>query len=83
MLKDKVIKLNNNQEYYILEELNYENRKYILAAMCKLDDDEMDTENLIVKEIEYNNDELIIVDIEDQKKVEFISKMLITKHNEK
>jgi len=79
MLKDNIITLDNNVSYYILQDMNYDGRKYVLAAQADLEKDNLDTNELIVKEIVSEGDGLITADIKDQEEAERITKVLITK----
>ena len=79
MLKDNIITLDNNVSYYILQDMNYNGRKYVLAAQADLEKDNLDTNELIVKEIVSEGDGLITADIKDQEEAERITKVLITK----
>lgn len=79
MIKDKIIELTNGINYYILEELSYNNKKYILAAECDLDKDYVDESKYIVMEIKVNGTDLITSDIEDETTSKIVTKMLIDK----
>lgn len=79
MIKDKIIELNNGVNYYILDEISYNNKKYILAAECELEKDELKEENYIVAEIKVEGTDLVTADIEDEELAKTITKMLIEK----
>ena len=44
MVKDRIIELDNGINYYILEEISYKNKKYILAVVCNLEEETVDTD---------------------------------------
>lgn len=79
MIKDKIIELTNGLNYYILDEISYNNRKFILAAECDLEKDELKEENYIVSEIKVEGTDLVTADIEDEELSQTITKMLIEK----
>ena len=79
MIKDKIIELTNGVNYYILDEISYSNRQFILAAECDLENDKLEEENYIVAEIKIEGTELITTIIEDEELAKTITKMLIEK----
>lgn len=79
MIKDKMIELTNGINYYILEEISYNNKKYVLAAECDLDKDEVNEDKYIVMEIKVEGTDLTTADIEDNELAQTITKMLIDK----
>lgn len=79
MIKDKIIELNNGINYYILDEISYNNKKYILAAECELEKDELKEDNYIIAEIKVEGTDLVTADIEDEELSQTITKMLIEK----
>ena len=79
MIKDKVIEMDNGKEYYILEEVSYNGKKYLLSAECNLEKDEINEEDYLVMEMEIANDELKINTIEDNQLANIVTNMLINK----
>lgn len=79
MIKDKIIELNNGINYYILDEISYNNKKYILAAECDLEQDKLNEENYVVAEIKVEGTDLVTADIEDEEISQIVTKMLIEK----
>ena len=65
MVKDKIIELENGINYYILEETSYNDRKYVLAAVCDLEKDDLNTEDFIIMEIKIVDNNLMTANIED------------------
>lgn len=78
-MKDKIIKINSGVEYYIIEELNYEEQKYILATECNLKKDEIDEEKLVLFKINIKDNDLIVENIEDQVLAEKVTEKIIEK----
>ena len=64
-MKDKVISLNSGEEYYILEELEYNDRKFGLGLKCDLEHDTANEDELELFEISMNDGDLIILDVID------------------
>jgi len=81
MIKDKIIELIGGINYYILEELSYNNKKYILAVECDLEKDEFNNEKYLVMEIKLKNNNLITSTIEDNNLAKTVTNMLLEKIN--
>ena len=81
MLKGKIIELDNNVSYTVFEEMNYGSRKFVLLSLTDLEKEQMDDENLVIKEIIMKNDSLELVDIENDKEAEDICKAILAKAN--
>ncbi|MBQ8681510.1 MAG: DUF1292 domain-containing protein [Bacilli bacterium] len=79
MVKDKIIELENGTNYYILEEITYNDSKYILAVECNLDTEEVNEDEYIVQEIKLNNADLVTANIEDDAISQTVTKLLIEK----
>ena len=65
-MKDKVIKLHNDKDYYILEELEYFGHLYALAAECDLEKDRINENELFLMEVRIENDRLIAEEVPDE-----------------
>lgn len=78
MIKDKIIKT-NQINYYILEEIEYDNKKYVMAAECDLETDSFNEEKYIIMEIKIENNELITANIEDMDLASTVANLLIEK----
>lgn len=65
-MKDKVIKLHNDKDYYILEELEYFGHLYALAAECDLEKDTINENELFLMEVRIENDRLIAEEVPDE-----------------
>ena len=79
MLIDKVIELDNGINYYIIEEMDVKDRKFVLCKMEKKKKDTVNSEDLIVKELISINDGVTTADIPDLKEAEAITKLLLEK----
>ena len=64
-MKDMILKLKNGKDYYVLEELSHNNKKYALATECNLEKDEINEEELVVMEVKVIDDDLIVNEISD------------------
>ena len=79
MLKNKIITLNDNQEYYVLEELDDPQKKYVFLSLYHQEDESIDEDNYLVVELKLENANLTFCDIEDQEEAERISTMFLEK----
>ena len=50
-MKDKVIEIGNQDNIYVVEELDYQNKKYILGAKCDLEKDEVQKDEFVLIEL--------------------------------
>lgn len=82
MLKDKIIEIEDGVNYYIIEEIDFNNKKYILAAQCDTLNDNVNEEDYIVKEICIENDNLVTKNIMDDNLASDIIEKLVTKVRE-
>ena len=71
--------MDNGKEYYILEEMQYNSKKYLLSIECDLDSDEIDEDNYHVMELTIENDNLKINQIKDNELALKVTNMLINK----
>lgn len=65
IMKDSILKLKDDKEYYVLEEIIYDNRNFVLAVECNLEKDEIKEDYLIMMEIKIINDNLVVDEIND------------------
>ena len=79
MIKDRIIELENGINYYILEDISYMQKKYVLAAECDLENDSVKEDKYLVMEVKINNNELYIVNIEDDETSKMVTKLLLEK----
>lgn len=64
-MKDKIIKLHNGKDYYMLEEIKYDGKKYVLAAQCDLKEDTINERELFLMQIRMDQDHLIAEEVSD------------------
>ena len=64
-MKNSILKLKDDKEYYVLEEIIYDNRNFVLAAECNLKKDEINEEFLIMMEVKLIDEQLFIDEIND------------------
>lgn len=79
MVKDKIIELENGTNYYVLEETEYNDKKYVLAAQCDLEKEELNEDDYIVMEIKIEDDALVTKNIHDDNIVRIVTEKLINK----
>ena len=65
MIKDRIISLDNGISYYIIEELEKDNKKYILALPCDIKKDDATEEDFAIKEVTMEGEDLVIKSIDD------------------
>lgn len=80
MLKDRIIELNEKNSYYIFEEVDYNNKKYILTSECDINKDLLNDEELLVMEVVTDNDDLCVKRIEDDNLAKTVTALLIEKN---
>ena len=79
-MKDKIYTLANNYSYYVLEELDYEGKKYILTVECDPKRDTIKEDELNVFEVSQSESgDLMLKALESNQ--EKIIALLIDKHN--
>lgn len=65
-MKNKVITVNSMGSFYVLEELDYQNKKYILCHNLEDKAEEESIMNLIIFEVVILNDELHLNNVEEE-----------------
>lgn len=78
-MKGKILELNDGIEYYVLDELDYNNKKYVFTSPYNQKNETIDEENFLVVEIKINKDKLIVNDINDSNEALNISNMFLEK----
>ena len=79
MVKDKVIQMDNGKNYYVLEEIEYNGKKYILTLECDLNMDTVDSDNYLIMELGMLDGELSISTIKDDNVAKVVMAMLLNK----
>lgn len=77
-MKDKVLKLKNDSKYYVLDELNYEDRKFVFTVECDLENVSY-IENYLILEIVIDNNKLIVKNVNDVNILENTTKLFLTR----
>ena len=75
-MKDKVIKLKSDKEFYILDELTINGRKFVFGVECDTKDETIKNK-YIVKEVKLKNDKLYIDNIENDEEIKYISNLFL------
>lgn len=78
-MKDKIIKLQSGEEYYILEELNYEDKKYVLGSQCDLEKDEINKEEFALFNVDIKDNNLVINNVDDKNLANIVTEKLVDK----
>lgn len=79
MVKDRILDLKNGVSYYILEEVIYGDKKYVMACVCDTKSNYVNEDDYIVMEIAINNDDLVLENIKDLEVAKVVTKLLIEK----
>jgi hypothetical protein len=79
MVKDKVIQMENGENYYILEEVEYNNRKYAFCLQCDLNEDKLNEDDYFVVEICLDDENISIKNIENDELAKTVSTLLLQK----
>ena len=77
MVKDKIIQMDNGKCYYVLEDVEYNGKKYILSLECDLDKDAVNEEDYFVMELSMVDGELAIKRVEDDNVSKIVIAMLL------
>lgn len=79
MIKDKIVELENGVSYYVLDEIIYNNKKYILTIECDLKKDEINENDYFVMELKIDGNDIIFSPITDNKLAMDVTELLIKK----
>lgn len=72
-MKDQIIKLNDGLEFCVLDEMSYENKKYIIAFQVNSEKEEI-MNTFIISEVKTDlNGKITIDDIDDKKLFDKVS----------
>ena len=77
MIKDKIIQMDDNRNYYVLEDTEYKGKKYILALECNLDNDIINEDDYFVMELDVNGENLYIKHVEDDEIAKMVIELLL------
>ena len=74
---DKVIKLDNNLEYYVLDEMTYEGKNYLMGLQVDNEKEGITNNYIFVETIKDINGNVTLIDIESPDLLEKIGNMFI------
>ncbi len=74
---DKVIKLDNNLEYYVLDEMTYEGKNYLMGLQVDNEKEGITNNYIFVETIKDINGNVTLTDIESPDLLEKIGNMFI------
>lgn len=78
---DKVIKLDNNLEYYVLDEMTYEGKNYLMGLQVDNEKEGITNNYIFVETIKDINGNVTLIDIESPDLLEKIGNMFIERLN--
>lgn len=78
-MKDKIINIASGEQYYILEELNYQDKKYILGTFCDVEKDQINEEELVLFNVNIKDNDLIINNVNDQQLAQTVTEKILDK----
>ena len=78
-MKDKIIEIKEGTNFYVLEELKYNDKKYIFGAKCDLEKDTIEENNFIIQEVTIKDNQLVLNDLENEEEAKIIANMFIEK----
>lgn len=77
-MKDKVLKLNDSTKIYVIDELNYKDKKYIFGFEVTKDDDLIEDKPYIL-EVYISDDNLTLNEIEDFEVASVVQNIFLSK----
>ena len=78
---DKVIKLDNNLEYYVLDEMTYEEKNYLMGLQVDNEKEGITNNYIIVESRKDLNGNVTLVDIDNPKLLEKVGNLFIERLN--
>ena len=78
---DKVIKLDNNLEYYVLDEMTYEEKNYLIGLQVDNEKEGITNNYIIVESRKDLNGNVTLVDIDNPKKKKKVGNLFIERLN--
>lgn len=78
-MKDSIIQLDDGNNYYIIEEINYKNRNFILGALCDIEKDKVIDKKFYLMERKIINNEEIIDEIKDDVLAQEVADIILKK----
>ncbi len=78
---DKVIKLDNNLEYYVLDEMTYEEKNYLIGLQVDNEKEGITNNYIIVESRKDLNGNVTLVDIDNPELLEKVGNLFIERLN--
>lgn len=78
---DKVIKLGNSLEYYVLDEMTYEGKNYLMGLQVDNEKEGITNNYIIVESRKDLNGSAILVDIDNPELLEKVGNLFIERLN--
>lgn len=78
---DKVIKLDNNLEYYVLDEMAYEEKNYLMGLQVDNEKEGITNNYIIVESRKDLNGNVTLVDIDNPELLEKVGNLFIERLN--
>lgn len=78
---DKVIKLDNNLEYYVLDEMAYEEKNYLIGLQVDNEKEGITNNYIIVENRKDLNGNVTLVDIDNPELLEKVGNLFIERLN--
>ncbi|MCI7559164.1 MAG: DUF1292 domain-containing protein [Clostridium sp.] len=78
---DKVIKLDNNLEYYVLDEMAYEEKNYLIGLQVDNEKEGITNNYIIVESRKDLNGNVTLVDIDNPELLEEVGNLFIERLN--
>ena len=77
-MKDKVLKLTDNIKIYVIDEMNYKDKKYIFAFEVT-DNDDLIEDKPYILEVVITNDNLTLNEIEDFETASIVNNLFLAR----
>ena len=78
---DKVIKLDNNLEYYVLDEMTYEEKNYLIGLQVDNEKEGITNNYIIVESRKDLNGNVTLLDIDNPELLEKVGNLFIERLN--
>lgn len=78
---DKVIKLDNNLEYYVLDEMTYEEKNYLMGLQVDNEKESITNNYIIVESRKDLNGSTTLLDIDNPELLEKVGNLFIERLN--
>ena len=79
MIKNRIIQMENGRNYYVLEEVEYNNKKYVLSVECDLDKDDIEEDDYLIMEVALSGNDIVIKNVNSEKVAKIVSSILLEK----